>query len=704
MTTRYANPNSVGGDGTTPNLTGATAAYKTISDALAPFHGTTLSAPLIISCSGAGGTAADTTGLDHTPLEIVTTPTNYLEIQGDNTTGVWNENAYRIELTNTNAMYNQYVAHGRMRNMQIMVKVTDGGNYLCYRWSTANNDTSGGNPYFLFDSCIARKDPRSTSGTVEGWVNSICGDGSKNGPLYITNCLAIGCDSSGGSFNTDAGTWVNNNVYHWNCTAVRGLYGFVDCANVKNCIGAYNFGSDFITTAGHDYNASSDGTAAGTHSRTSQTFSFRNPGNDDYHLLTTDGGAKGFGVTDPSGTGVYSTDIDGQARSGSWDIGCDQQGSASAALTGTVTASITESDIVTGGKTVICTLTNDAFPADMVAPNFIIGATKGTIAADSDGGGSTGNSTLTCTFPTGYTPLKGDLAVMILYLDQGSATTPTNWSVVSGAPFGAGTEKLYIFYKKLAGGESSPQTTISGSAVNLANCAQIAIYKGGNIGTVGTGSNGTGTPMTATAITTTQNNAWVLFCCGRGDNENASGQTFNASATGVTERLDGGSAAGNDAQVSMADKFFATSGTSSGAGSSTTSATDPWVGVMVEIIPSTDFTDARSAIATGLDSAQSEGGGWDAKVKVNIPVANVVRTSPTVCTITLQAQADYDITATETITWTLPASGTNVGGAPVASPTFTVDASGGVTPSATDAITIGEAATPNLRSFINVTE
>ena len=113
---------------------------------------------------------------------------------------------------------------------------------------------------------------------------------------------------------------------------------------------------------------------------------------------------------------------------------------------------------------------------------------------------------------------------------------------------------------------------------------------------------------------------------------------------------------------------------SSGNASSTTSATDPWVSVQIELKPTTPFADARAAIRNGLDSAQSEGGGWDAKVKPNIPVANVVRTSDTVCTITLQAQGDYDITATETITATIPAAALTGAAQIVAEPTFTVSA------------------------------
>lgn len=84
------------------------------------------------------------------------------------------------------------------------------------------------------------------------------------------------------------------------------------------------------------------------------------------------------------------------------------------------------------------------------------------------------------------------------------------------------------------------------------------------------------------------------------------------------------------------------------------------------------FDAQRQAIINGLDSAQAEAAGWDAVVKAGIPVTAVVRTSNTVVTITLPAFASYQITATETITATLPASALTGGVAIVAAPTFTV--------------------------------
>ena len=56
----------------------------------------------------------------------------------------------------------------------------------------------------------------------------------------------------------------------------------------------------------------------------------------------------------------------------------------------------------------------------------------------------------------------------------------------------------------------------------------------------------------------------------------------------------------------------------------------------------------------GIDSAQSEGAGWDAIVKAELTFRNVVRTSATIVTITMPGFITYQITANETITVTVP--------------------------------------------------
>jgi len=322
MITRYVNTASTtGGDGTTNNTAGATRAYPTLSEALTVYRLTTLTDVVRIYCAG---TAADTAHLDHTPLEFYTTPTNYLEVIGDNTTGKWNTSAYRIEVTNTHGVYNQYAAHTRWYNMQIMVKMTSGGTKSGFRLATANNDTSSGAAYHIAKNIIVRQDPTSTSGTLSGYSDS--DPAGSGGTLYRINCIAYGCQYVG--FTTDATTWARDYCYNYNCTAYGNLYNFVDLQKCVNCLSASPTAGDgacYISTGttGHYNNAATDTTAGGTDARDSQTFSFVDAANGDFHLLSTDTGAKDYGLSDP-GSGLYSDDIDGQTRSGSWDIGADE--------------------------------------------------------------------------------------------------------------------------------------------------------------------------------------------------------------------------------------------------------------------------------------------------------------------------------------------------------------------------------------------
>ena len=97
-----------------------------------------------------------------------------------------------------------------------------------------------------------------------------------------------------------------------------------------------------------------------------------------------------------------------------------------------------------------------------------------------------------------------------------------------------------------------------------------------------------------------------------------------------------------------------------------TLANDTWVATVGEDNAITN------ALIAGIDSAQSEATGWDAVVKANMVYTDIVRTSDTVITITLGAEATYDITATEIITATIPATAVTGATEITATPTFTV--------------------------------
>jgi hypothetical protein len=94
------------------------------------------------------------------------------------------------------------------------------------------------------------------------------------------------------------------------------------------------------------------------------------------------------------------------------------------------------------------------------------------------------------------------------------------------------------------------------------------------------------------------------------------------------------------------------------------------------------FDAIRDDIIAGMDSAQSEVGGWDAVYKANpagVYDTDVVRTNDTVVTVTMSALATYAITADETITVTIPTTALVTTAALVASPTFVITAVNGAT-------------------------
>lgn len=84
------------------------------------------------------------------------------------------------------------------------------------------------------------------------------------------------------------------------------------------------------------------------------------------------------------------------------------------------------------------------------------------------------------------------------------------------------------------------------------------------------------------------------------------------------------------------------------------------------------FDAQRQNIINGLTSSGVEGAGWNPVVKSGAAVTDVVRTSASVVTITLEAFATYSITAFEVITATVPGTALTLGVAIVAAPTFTI--------------------------------
>lgn len=322
--TRYVNTaSSAGGDGTTNNTSGATRAYATLLEAVNAMPAGSATDQYTIYCSGS---TADTSAIDQTPWDQVTSATNYIHIIGEQSpnhpsstpTGVYDTGLYRIEVTNTNAVYNNLPAHLRIEGLQIKLTVNNAGSYVALK--TANSNVTDAAVDYRVGYCIVQA--VQTSGSVIGFqARPLTGGG---GTAKFYNCLSIDCSTG---FDGEFGT---TEVY--NCTAVDGGAGFVSQVDngmkCINCLASNNTSPQDFLDAGIFHvdsrnNAASDATTPGGFRRINQTFTFTNSAGNDFTITSGDAGAQGFGYYDPS-SGVYSDDKLGTTRTEPWDIGFSQ--------------------------------------------------------------------------------------------------------------------------------------------------------------------------------------------------------------------------------------------------------------------------------------------------------------------------------------------------------------------------------------------
>lgn len=184
----------------------------------------------------------------------------------------------------------------------------------------ANNGTNykgvfqlSGN-YITIGYCVV-----TTTGTHADEYYGFRVDGSN---AIIYNSIATGFVSS--VYDT-AGFMANTACTFYNCTAFGNRSGFdtiyTSASVAKNCISANNT-YDFYYADTVDYCASDDGTGTNVVTIATHTDVFTDPANGDFSLKNYTGTGKVIGVgTDDPGSGLYSDDILGNARSSVWDIG-----------------------------------------------------------------------------------------------------------------------------------------------------------------------------------------------------------------------------------------------------------------------------------------------------------------------------------------------------------------------------------------------
>ena len=325
---RYVNTaSSAGGNGTTNATSGANRAYPSCA-AWTAAEATNISVTNDIHKVHFEGSSADTS--ECVLIGWTTSSTAYIWMitdAGVRHQGLWSTSAYRLEPTgDTNSLVLFTGAnHVRVEGMQIGGSGTDSDNIIVSVIQSASVDVR------ISHSII--RSTRSGTGQTGLYVSLDLNGGN----VRVWNSVIYGLDGSG-SFGVkvyDGSTTID----FWNVTiadSTTGIdldAGFATPQGRAQNVLFYNNTTDASGTflAGTDYNAADSGSIGYTvtgggnsHDRVSQTFTFVNAGSNDYHLQSGDGGAKNFGLTDPS-SGLFSDDIDLVSRSGTWDIGADEE-------------------------------------------------------------------------------------------------------------------------------------------------------------------------------------------------------------------------------------------------------------------------------------------------------------------------------------------------------------------------------------------
>lgn len=274
---------------------------------------------LTIECYAMSDTTAANTGTGYT-----TSADYYINITvpaAERHDGKWNTAKYRLEVDGQ--CFNNNEQYTRIAYLQI--HSISGG------WNEGAIKNSCGDPNLTIAYCILKTSIANTVMSGGGIVNfQYLSVNSNNNYIYNN----IFYDASGTYGNAVYLGDYAGNFYIYNNTFYNCTYGIVTVydsetskhaknnlfCNVTNPInGTWNAGSGYNAT-----DQSSIGytvTDGATGDRVSQTFTFVDADNDNFHLASNDAGARDYGT---SLSGTFTTDIDGETRSGTWDIGADE--------------------------------------------------------------------------------------------------------------------------------------------------------------------------------------------------------------------------------------------------------------------------------------------------------------------------------------------------------------------------------------------
>lgn len=321
-------------DGTTSGTPGTNGAhYATLSAAISGEVGAAPdlvsgAAILTIECSG---NVSDTTAVD--VVNFTTDSTHYVKIVtpvANRHAGIWSASKYRLEVANPAvAVLRIRQEYTRIEGLQIRKSGSNANDQMLLQI----DPTAVGATVYASD-CIIRNNPSDAFRAPNIWVVSA------NVTAYLWNNICYGSPDVVSPYASavmvEAGT-----AYVYSCTAIGGFAGMVvsggATANAKNSYFAENStdGSAVSLSVTGTFNqttcAASDASGlvnVGLQNIAINTTNFTNvtPGSDDWHLPSgsalIDVGTNTSGESAPLN---FVTDIDGQTRTGTWDIGADSR-------------------------------------------------------------------------------------------------------------------------------------------------------------------------------------------------------------------------------------------------------------------------------------------------------------------------------------------------------------------------------------------
>lgn len=364
QTTRYVDTDCANnGDGTASTCAasgGAAGAYTSWNNAkndiIADFL--TPAAPITVYMAG---TAADTTAVSANGQTL--SAANYIRWtcdpgkgDGCNTTGIWSTSHYRLSTSDNTTTLDVNDPYWQIVRLQI--EQTGGGDANSHRGISFAN-LGGGDGPILLGNIIRCSGTCSSSPGSGANRNGVYMNDNSAGNMIVVNNLIYGFADKQFQLNTSGFGAATYAIY--NNTFYGGAYGLwvyadggPDTGYIKNNLLCGSSSGDYFKTAEAwtslttGNNVTCD-TSSPDASYRSATISWVNQAGGDYHLQSSDSGAKDRGA-DLSADAIYSfsTDIDTDSRSGSWDVGADEYYSA-ATPTPTPTATATATPTPTPG-------------------------------------------------------------------------------------------------------------------------------------------------------------------------------------------------------------------------------------------------------------------------------------------------------------------------------------------------------------------